>query len=206
VDVTASGTLAKYGKPGPFRHTHCRPCPHKAKCNFYMDITKDKRLVDLYVEPESVDGYKRDGCVFREDIDIFDSMTALVRYSNGVAMNYSLNAFMPYEGYRVVFTCEKGTLAGHLVERLPGGDQMEITVTKSFAKGPPLVERPQDSAGHGGGDERLRDLIFRGIKVPKHLELPGSRAGALSCLTGIAARKSIDEKRTVHIDELVKLG
>jgi predicted dehydrogenase len=206
VEVTANGALAHYGKRGPFRHTHCRPCPHKGKCNFYRDITKDKRLVELYVEPESVDGYKRDGCVFREDIDIFDSMTALVRYSNGVAMNYSLNAFMPYEGYRILFTCEKGTLAGHLIERLPGGDQMEITVTKSFDKGKPLVERPKDAEGHGGGDERLRDLIFRGVKAPKHLELPGSRAGALSCLTGIAARKSIDEKRPVKISELVKLA
>ena len=39
--------------------------------------------------------------------------------------------------------------------------------------------------------------------VPFMTITPDSRAGALSCLTGIAARKSIEEKRTVRIDELV---
>ena len=33
----------------------------------------------------------------------------------------------------------------------------------------------------------------------------GSRAGALSCLTGIAARRSVDERRPVRIAELVRL-
>ena len=37
------------------------------------------------------------------------------------------------------------------------------------------------------------------------MRLPGSRAGALSCLTGVAARKSVDEGRTVKIAELVSL-
>ena len=57
----------------------------------------------------------------------------------------------------------------------------------------------------GGGDRRLRDLVFRGVPVPDHLRLPGSRAGALSCLTGIAARTSCDEGRRVRVDELVRL-
>ena len=37
------------------------------------------------------------------------------------------------------------------------------------------------------------------------MRVPESRAGALSCLTGIAARKSIEEKRAVKIGELVKM-
>jgi hypothetical protein len=37
------------------------------------------------------------------------------------------------------------------------------------------------------------------------MRVPDSRAGALSCLTGIAARKSIEEKRAVKISDLVKL-
>ena len=37
------------------------------------------------------------------------------------------------------------------------------------------------------------------------MRVPDSRAGAMSCLTGIAARKSIEEKRAVKIAELVKL-
>ena len=58
--------------------------------------------------------------------------------------------------------------------------------------------------GHGGGDTRLRDLIFRKADAPDHMKLPDSRAGAMSCLTGIAARKSVDEKRAIKIADLVR--
>ena len=37
------------------------------------------------------------------------------------------------------------------------------------------------------------------------MRLPDSRAGAMSCLTGIAARKSIQAQRPVRIADLVKL-
>ena len=53
---------------------------------------------------------------------------------------------------------------------------------------------------------RLQDLIFRKIDAPAHLRLPDSRAGAMSCLTGIAARKSVIEKRAVRIGDLVKIS
>ncbi len=36
------------------------------------------------------------------------------------------------------------------------------------------------------------------------MRLPDSRAGAMSCLTGIAARKSIDERKPIKIADLVK--
>ena len=59
--------------------------------------------------------------------------------------------------------------------------------------------------GHGGGDDFLRDQIFRKTPAPEHMRVPDSRAGAMSCLTGIAARKSIEEKRAIKIADLVKL-
>ena len=71
-EVFAYGALEHYGKNNPFRHTHCRPCPYKDKCKFYFDIAKNKKYVDFYVKNEQHDGYHRDGCVWREDIDIFD--------------------------------------------------------------------------------------------------------------------------------------
>jgi hypothetical protein len=37
------------------------------------------------------------------------------------------------------------------------------------------------------------------------MQLPGSRAGAMSCLTGIAARKSCDEGKPIRISDLVKI-
>jgi hypothetical protein len=59
--------------------------------------------------------------------------------------------------------------------------------------------------GHGGGDDVLRDQIFRKASAPEHMRLPDSRAGAMSCLTGIAARKSIEEQRAIRIGDLVRL-
>jgi len=37
------------------------------------------------------------------------------------------------------------------------------------------------------------------------VRLPDSRAGAMSCLTGIAIRNSIDQKKPIRIADLVKL-
>ena len=68
------------------------------------------------------------------------------------------------------------------------------------------VDIPTATGGHGGGDDVLSNLVFRNIaNVPDHMKLPDSRAGAMSCLTGIAARNSIDQKRPVKISELIRL-
>ncbi|HEY6547450.1 MAG TPA: gfo/Idh/MocA family oxidoreductase, partial [Vicinamibacteria bacterium] len=80
----------------------------------------------------------------------------------------------------------------------------EMYVVKNFGERK-QVALPKAEGGHGGGDDVLRDLVFRRIQVADHLRLPGSRAGALSCLTGIAARKSMDEDRPVRIADLVRL-
>jgi predicted dehydrogenase len=202
--VSATQSLRNYGKAGPFRSTNCRPCPHKAECPYYWDIAKSPYLVDLYVGPEKADGYLRDGCVFREDVNIPDTMNAVVRYSNGVNMSYSLNTFMPVEGYRLAFNGTKGRLEIRDYERQAWdpGEETEIHVMRNF--GPRVkIDIPKPEGGHGGGDDRLRDLIFRNPEVPAHLRLPDSRAGAMSCLTGIAALKSGDEGRPVKITELL---
>jgi hypothetical protein len=67
------------------------------------------------------------------------------------------------------------------------------------------IEIPKAVGGHGGGDDVLRDLIFRGTKLAPHLNLPGSRAGAMSCLTGIAARKSMDSGKPVKVADLIRI-
>ena len=197
VEVSGSGGLQVYGKNGTFRGTNCRTCPHKSECRFYYDMTKDKKRMDLYAECEDVDGYYRDGCVFREDINIFDTMSAVVKYSNGATMNYALNAFMPYEGYRVAFNGEKGRLDVQSFERQPwevAERDTRSTSPRASASGP-ACRWPKAVGGHGGGDDRMRDLIFRKADAPDHMKLPDSRAGAMSCLTGIAVRNSIDQKK-----------
>jgi predicted dehydrogenase len=203
--VTAAQSLNNYGSKGPFRSTNCRPCPHKANCSYYWDITKSQRLVDLYVGPEKVDGYLRDGCVYKEDVDVPDTMNAVVHYSNGVNMSYSLNTFMPLEGYRLAFNGPRGRLEVRDYERQPWdpGEETEMYLIKNFGQRVKVEIPNMGESGHGGGDDRLRDLIFRNPEVPAHLRLPDSRAGAMSCLTGIAALRSGDLGRPVKISELL---
>ena len=207
VQVSAFGTLSNYGKAGPFRSTNCRPCPHKKECSYYFDITRNKSLVDLYNNCESADGYQRDGCVFKEDVDIFDTMNAVVKYSTGVNMSYSVNTFMPIEGYYLAFNGTKGRLEIRDYERQAWdpGEETTMHVIRNFGQRT-KIDLPTATEGHGGGDQVLRDLIFRKSDAPAHMRLPDSRAGALSCLTGIAARKSCDTAKPVRIDELLKFS
>jgi hypothetical protein len=121
-------------------------------------------------------------------------------------MSYSVNAFMPIEGYRVAFNGTEGRLEVRDYERQSWKpeDQTEIHLIKNFGQREKISPAGSAAGGHGGGDTRLRDLIFRKAAAPAHMRLPNSRAGAMSCLTGIAARKSIDENRPIRIADLVK--
>jgi predicted dehydrogenase len=204
VQVSAFGSLSNYGKAGKIRHTECRTCPHKKDCAYYWDITRNANLVALYNNCESADGYKRDGCVFKEDVDIFDTMNAVVKYSNGATMSYSVNTFMPIEGYHLAFNGTKGRLEIRDYERQAWepGEETSMYLIKNFGQRT-KIDLPTATEGHGGGDVRLRDLIFKKADAPAHMRLPDSRAGAMSCLTGIAARKSCDTGAPVKIADLL---
>lgn len=203
VTVHAFGDIRKYGKAGPFRGTNCRTCPHKAQCPFYWDITRG-RGNRLYTEAEDADGYLRDGCIFREDVSSYDTMTATVKYSNDVIMSYSLNCYMPIEGYALAFNGDKGRLEIRDYERQPFDvqDDTEIWHLPLFGKRA-KIEIPKAEGGHGGGDDVIRSQIFHGVKYADYMTLPDSRAGAMSCLTGIAARTSCETGRPVSIPDLI---
>jgi predicted dehydrogenase len=76
-EVFAYGSLEFYGKNGKQRGTNCRNCQHASSCDFFWDVTKNQYYKMLYADNENHDGYLRDGCVFNEDIDIFDKMAGL---------------------------------------------------------------------------------------------------------------------------------
>jgi predicted dehydrogenase len=207
VSVTASGELKFYGRNNSFRSTHCRACPHKGECKFYWDVTKNQRYVKLYVECESEDGYLRDGCVWRDDINIYDTMSVMVRYENGVQLNYIANAYIPYEGQAISFNGTKGRIDCN--EFSGGGfNSDELRLTSSFGKSEVITDfGPRREGGHGGSDTSIQDLVFRGLPKDDPLGLRADvRAGVLSSLIGIAARRSIERGgQAVRIDDLVKL-
>ncbi len=227
VEVMAYGSLEHYGKNNSFRGTKCRGCEYKDKCKFYWDINKDQRLVDLYVKNEQHDGYIRDGCVWSNEIDIWDKMSAQIIYANGVTANYSLTTYSPYEGWKIAFNGMKGRIdtwedipflqktpdsqeKKHAIEMSNSDDAIagevrEIVAMDNFARNFEVYTTPKISGGHGGGDVRMQRRMFVDTSDNPHHIMAGTRDGAMSVLIGIAARKSIKEKRPVKISELTDL-
>jgi predicted dehydrogenase len=205
--VSAFGVQRNYGPKGPFRGTRCKGCEFASKCDFYFDISADPMLEALYEAPSEFDGYVRDACVYREDIDIPDTMSATIRYENQVLVSYSLNTFMPIEGYTIAFNGTHGRIETRLFERQPFEvpEEDEILLVRNFGKGVERIPIPHAGGGHFGGDDRMRNLIFHGGDDPLG-QRAGSRAGAMSVMIGAAALKSSLSGETVRIAELGGIG
>ncbi len=204
VEVMAYGKLNVYGHNGPFRHANCRSCIFKDKCSFFWDITKDPWYMKLYVECEDSDGYYRDGCVYRSGIDIYDTMTAQIKYANGALVSYSLNAAVPYEGQFIVFNGSKGRIELRNYNKQPWQvtNDAEIRLTKIDGS-TTVIPVAAEEGEHGGSDKRIRDMIFRPSGKDPLKQEAGMRAGLMSSLIGIAGFTSIDEREPVRISDLV---
>jgi len=206
LEVHAFGRVAFYGENGSFRSPRCRGCSFKDRCEFYWDITQSKRYMDMYVDCESEDGYFRDGCVWDNTIDTYDTMTVEVKYGNGTLLAYSLNAFMPYEGQRIAFNGEKGRLDVQVFNRQPWEvDQAaDFRLTKSFGDTKTWTVG-RGTGEHGGADKKLKDLLFLPESADPLGQRAGSREGILSSLIGIAARTSIDTGEPIKLGDLLEL-
>ncbi len=180
---------------------------------FALKMEGNEVMESLYLNAEEADGYLRDQSVFGDCISIEDVMNVLVKYESGATMSYSLNAFSPKEGFRVVFTGTKGRLELDVTESSyvnAGGDKnMEGAVKKKSIRVFPMFAAPYEveinegDGGHGGGDPILLEDIF-GSPEPDPLNRAASHIdGAMSILTGIAANKSIASGMPVNIKDLV---
>lgn len=206
VHVNAHGDLRHYGWNGEYCGERCMTCAHKGECPYFWDITKNEFLMNLYVNCESADGYIRDACLYRRDINIWDTMAVQVRYHNDVLLNYSLNTCMPYEGYLVGFNGTKGRLDVREYHSQPWDVEgmADFRITPLFGKSRAFVI-PNAGPGHWGADGKMQDMIFRG-PIPDPLgQTAGSRAGALSVMIGVAARRSIEQQSPIVIEDLVKI-
>ncbi len=195
-------------------HERCHTCPEAKKCGFFLSLADDKNLKQLYLDNEKYDGYYRDKCVFRPDIDIEDTMNVLVTYDNNVTMCYSVNAFNSWEGYYIIFNGTKGRIEHRIEEKIyvsgtdteQGGIKRGGTSTKVIPlRGPAYSVEPwTGTGGHGGGDKVLLDDIFLPEKsTDKYLRASDQRSGAYSILTGIAANKCFETGVATKISDLV---
>ena len=205
-------TAERYGLTN--RSERCLDCPEAPNCPFYLDMREYPSLERMYLDNEHYDGYIRDGCVFSTEIDIEDTLDAVVNYRSGAMMSYSLHAFMPWEGHTVTFNGTKGRLE-HVCQEtayfsgdgtVPGELVSEGTTIKIYPHFQPgyEVEVWRGEGGHGGGDPVLANDLF-GTNPPedKYKRAADQRAGAWSILTGIAANRSMESGRPIRIDELV---
>ncbi|MFO7695601.1 MAG: Gfo/Idh/MocA family oxidoreductase [Anaerolineae bacterium] len=221
--VYASGRRAFYTPHQADRYglTHrgerCTGCTEARRCPFYLDLAASPDLQALYLDNEGYDGYYRDRCVFSPDIDIEDSMQLTVAYSSGTRMSYSLNAFMPWEGYIVAFNGSRGRLEHHCEETVyvsgdgsvPGELLSEGTTIKVIPHFGTAYMVPVWTAegGHGGGDDIMLAELFGPpdqVLPDPYLRAADQRGGAYSILTGIAANNSIASGGAVRIDDLVQ--
>lgn len=205
VEVHAFGKVDFYGSNNGFRGRNCRSCSFQQKCPFYWDITTSGRMKDLYVNCEDADGYLRDGCVWDNDIDTYDSMTVEVKYNSGVILAYTLNAYMPYEGQSIAFNGENGRLDVRNWQRQPWKTEnaADFRFTKIF--GETKTWGVNSGRGeHGGADMKLKRIMFVPGEKDELAKLAGSRAGVMSSLIGIAARISIETGERININELVE--
>ena len=229
-EVMAHGALMFYGRENALRrgdaafatypryyqqNTSGDPFAYTYEHSMIRDLEMERSLYLGAAERES--GYVRDRNVFRSDIDIEDVMNVLVRYRDGTLLNYSLNAFSPYEGYRVAFTGDRGRLeyrefhAAHIVgESQLGAEHQhgELHELRVFPHFQPSYEVPVATikGDHGGGDPLLQEQIFS-LDPPADPfnRSAGHEQGAASILVGIAANLSIASGQPQTLASLLPL-
>lgn len=195
-EVVANGSLQVFGRNGPYRGSHCRACDYREECAFASKPDWDG-IEKLYFKAEHEDGYLRDRCVYREEIDIHDTMNALVRYRGGAQLTYSLAAYSSSEGLKLSMTGTKGRIETEKFFRgdLRNGKDKCYSIRIATGAGAKFstkeVQVPPASGAHSGGDERMFADLFRGVSDDPWRQNADSDDGAASCLVGIMANRSI---------------
>ncbi|MDD5602989.1 MAG: Gfo/Idh/MocA family oxidoreductase [Eubacteriales bacterium] len=182
---------------------------------FAIHLEQNPGLKALYLDAEGEDGYFRDQSVFSDGISIEDTMGVMVRYRNNAILTYSLNAYMPWEGYKVAFNGSKGRIQVSIVEaayvNAGGSAAMEGAVKQKSISVFPMFGEPYEAVieeglgGHGGGDTVLLEDLF-GTPEPDKFKRAASHVdGAMSILTGVAANKSMATGMPVNVAGLVQI-
>jgi predicted dehydrogenase len=201
-------TARRFGLTGA--HERCHTCPERAKCTFGLDLSATEMHREMYLNAEPHDGYFRDRCVFRDDMDIEDTMSVSVRYDTGAILTYSLNAFNAWEGYMIAFNGTKGRIEHSIVEQsyvsgdgtVQGGTREGGVTTRVIPlRGEPRELTPWSGQGdHGGGDRAmLVDILSPQPPPDKYLRGADMNAGAASIMVGIAANRSFETHAEVSI-------
>lgn len=201
--VSAFGSLRFYGSNGTYKGNHCFNCEHKDLCKFYVDKANNPFYKEFYFDNMDIDGYAPDMCVFRNEIDIEDTLSVSVRYKKGAVMSYTLTAYSPYEGYKININGTKGRLE---IENYAGKHLKEpVKQVRYFDEEHKmtLIDIEEGRGSHGGGDSALLEVLFKGSDEDPYNRHANSRAGAMSIGIGIAINNSIREQKQIKIKDIL---
>ncbi|OWA36824.1 dehydrogenase [Saccharibacillus sp. O16] len=182
---------------------------------FALPLDDNEHLKAMYLDAEVEDGYRRDQSVFSDGISIEDTLSVMVRYRNRALLTYSLNAYLPWEGYRIAFNGTKGRIEANVIEQSyvnSGGDKalegavqgVNLLVFPMFGE-PYQAKFEEGEGGHGGGDPVLLNDLFGEPIFDRFHRAADHVDGARSILTGIAANLSMAQGRPVKVEELVRI-
>jgi len=233
-EVYCMGKLAFYGEDNAKqRGEHERTVYDRYTGNvtrrddpFALELKDGGEFQGVYLDAEADShSYVRDRNVFggqeKWPIDIEDTMAITARYRKGALLSYSLMAYSPWEGERVIISGTKGQVEyfsrgkGHIIR---GQSDQELAkeqyVGERYIRLQPMFKPPQELevppayGAHGGGDQRLLERIF----MPAHLlsddefERDATHIdGAASIMMGVAANRSIETRGPVKVNDVFNL-
>ena len=138
-------------------------------------------------------GIRLDLCLYNSEKDTFDHGITTVAFEGDTFATFTCNVVAGFSSRRIRVSGTKGSVDGEL-----GGENLIL-----YRRDP---SRREDmpvggtAAGHGGADTLIFDSFYRftqGLEQPK----VGPREATTAVLMGIAATRSGDEKRRVHMSE-----
>lgn len=213
VEVFAHGALNYYGAQGPMNPRrvdgrHCSSCADRAHCAYEMRWDDKDRLKELTRLHKSFTDYVPDACIFDSEINVEDTYTAAIRYSNGALVSYSSNWSLPYEGYSLAINGTLGrleTMEYHSPQRVPWTipEKQVIDFYPLFGGSKETIQVLHTEGGHGGGDPLLLNEIFLGPDPAWDYEIQaGARAGLMAVAVGEGVWRSVKDGRPYSISEL----
>ncbi|MFA9457925.1 Gfo/Idh/MocA family protein [Halalkalibacter sp. AB-rgal2] len=223
VEAFAYGALHYYGANGEWNPAeekdgrYCGTCSYTEECSYYARWNRRQKAVNVpddhlgSLEDENqtypYTNYRPDRCIFDGDIDIEDTYSATIKYSEGALLSYSVNFSLPYEGYRLAINGTKGrieTMEYHAPKRTPFPTPVQTIDYFPLFGSKETIHVVHREGGHGGGDPLLLEDIFLGESKHKPFQLlSGARDGAYSVATGEAIWRSVKEHRPILIHEIL---
>ena len=227
-EVLAYGGLNYYGPNGP--HNPLRPdqigdgrtcgsCDVARHCKYYMKWAsleewvrgREEKLDDHLDSTQQYEDYRTDQCIYDPQINIEDTYGALIKYEGGAFLSYSLNASVPYEGFRLAINGTEGRIEYkelHGRNILPFSDpvpeQPPILYLPLFG-GAERIDVVKLEGDHQGADPVILEELFRGPDPLVPVERRASiDHGIDAVLTGVAVHRSVNEKKMISVKAMLR--